>query len=262
MTDLDRSTKAILKIVDITNILEEQSNLEEGLGQLAALTAQMLKARYCSILLLTETDTPKTQEVCLKVFTDYGNLAASNGAQLILLNQGIADRVVTTETPVLVEDITQSEFAPASYYLDAKNRSLMSAPIFSREQAIGTINVNSSIEKASFDGGDLEILQLFASFVGKSIYTAQLQTILRSKFVQMAIISDFAERQVLDFVTLHPNPTRLAKIVAKSFFRELTQAGFSVNQIIEIATEVLNLLQDSLGKYKQRIARDDSELSR
>ena len=135
----------------------------------------------------------------------------------------------------------------------------MSAPIFSGEQAIGTINVSIPIEKWGFDEGDLEMLRLFASLVGKSIYTAQLQTILRSKFVQMAVISDFAEQQVPASVALHPNPTKLAKIVAKSFFRELTQAGFSTNQIIEIATEVLNLLQDSLGKYKQRLAREDGE---
>ena len=234
MTDLDRSAKAILKIFDITNILEEQPNLEEGLRELAALTAQMLKTRCCSIRLLTETDTPKTQEACFKVFAHYGNLP-------------------------LIEDTTKSEFAPAAQYPDTENKSLISAPIFWGEQVIGTINVVSPINKADFDSGDLEILQLFASLVGKSIYTAQLQTILRSKFVQMAVISDFAERSVPASVALHPNPTKLAKIVAKSFFRELTQAGFSANQIIEIATEVLNLLQDSLGKYKQRLAREDSE---
>lgn len=227
------------------------------MGELAALTAQILKSRYCSILLLTETDTPEDQETYAKVFTHYGNLPASAYGQVTSLNQRIASRVTATGTPFLIEDITQSEFAAAAP--DSENNSLMSAPIFSGDQAIGAINVSIPIEKCSFDGGDLEILRLFASLVGQSVYTAQLQTILRSKFVQMAVISDFAERQVPASVALHPNPTKLAKIVAKSFFRELTQAGFSTNQIIEIATEVLNLLQDSLGKYKQRLAREDSE---
>lgn len=191
--------------------MEEQPKLEDGLRELAALIAQMLKAQYCSIILLTE------------------------------------------------EDIATSEFAPAAHYPDAENKHLMSAPIFSAEQFIGTINVSSPIEKAAFNDSDLEYLRLFALFVGKSIHAAQLQTIVRSKFVQMAVISDFAERQVPAYVALHPNPTKLTKIVAKSFFRELTQAGFTTNQIIEIATEVLNLLQHSLIKYKQRLAREDSE---
>jgi GAF domain-containing protein len=252
MTDIDNSTEAILKIVDITSVLEEQPNLEEGLREVAALTAQMLKTRRCSIMLLAETDVPESQGACLKVFTHYGNLPASAYAEATPLNQGIAGYVAATGTPLLIEDITKSEFASAARYPDAENKSLMSAPIFSGEQAIGTINVSSLIEKACFDGSDLEVLQLFALFVGKSIHIAQLQTILRSRFIQMAVLSDFAERQVTASVALNPNPTKLAKIVAKSFFRELMQAGFSANQIIEIATEVLNLLQNSLSKYSRR----------
>lgn len=257
MTDIDDFTQAILKLVDITSVLEEQPNLEQGLREVAALTAQMLKTRRCSIMLLSETDAPKSQGACLKVFVHYGNLPPSAYAEVTPLNQGIAGYVAAAGTPLLVEDITKSEFAPAARYPDLENKSLMSAPIFLGEQAIGTINVSSPIEKACFDGEDLDTLNLFALFVGKSIYIAQLQTILRSKFVQMAVISDFAERQVPASVSLNPNPTKLAKIVAKSFFRELTQAGFGANQIIEIATEVLNLLQNSLSKYKERLTRED-----
>ncbi|MFM7440897.1 MAG: GAF domain-containing protein, partial [Snowella sp.] len=113
MTDLDRSTQAILKIVDINNILEEQHNLEAILRELAALTAQMLKARCCSILLLTETDPPKDQEAYLKVFTHYSNLPPSAYTEVTPFNQRIADRVAATGTPLLIEDITKSEFTLA-----------------------------------------------------------------------------------------------------------------------------------------------------
>lgn len=257
MTDIDDFTQAILKLVDVASVLEAQPNLEEGLREVAVLTAQILKTRRCSIMLLSEAVATEAQTSCLKVFTHYGNLPPAAYTEVTPLNQGVAGCVAAAGTPLLIEDITQSKFAPAARYPNSENKSLMSAPIFWGGQAIGTINVSGPIEKECFDGEDLDVLNLFALFVGKSIHIAQLQAILRSKFVQMAVVSDFAERQVSASVSLNPNPTKLAKIVAKSFFRELTQAGFGANQIIEIATEVLNLLQNSLGKYKQRIARED-----
>jgi GAF domain-containing protein len=257
MTDIDDFTQAMVKLVDFASVLEEQTNLEDGLQELAVLTAQILKTRRCSIMLLSEAGATEEQVACLKVFTHYGNLPPSAYAEVTPLNQGVAGYVAATGTPLLIEDITLSKFAPAARYPDSESKSLMSAPIFWGEQTIGTINVSNPIEKTCFSGSDLDVLKLIALFVGKSVHIAQLQTILRSKFIQMAVISDFAERQVPMSVSLNPNPTKLAKIVAKSFFRELTQAGFGANQIIEIATEVLNLLQSSLGKYKQRIARED-----
>ncbi|MFN6233115.1 MAG: GAF domain-containing protein, partial [Microcystis sp.] len=44
---------------------------------------------------------------------------------------------------------------------------------------------------------------------------------------------------------------------AKAFFKELTQAGFGTHQVIEIANEVLNLLQKTLNKHKNRLEAKD-----
>jgi hypothetical protein len=67
------------------------------------------------------------------------------------------------------------------------------------------------------------------------------------------------ETPIENSVALNPNPNKFAKIVAKSFFKELTQAGFGANQIIEIASEVLNLLQTTLDKHRQRLTRDEDK---
>ena len=254
---MDDSTRSILQFINAANLLEKQDNLEDSLREVASLTAQILKTRRCSVMLLSEPDELDRGEPYLQVFAHHGNLPQEAYGKVTRLNEGIAGYVAATAKSLLIEDITQSQFASAARYPEKDNRSLMSAPILLGKQVIGTLNVSHPMDKTSFEGEDLEILEVFALFVGKSIHIAQLQGIMRSQFVEMAVVRDLEERNVSESMVIHPNPTKVAKIVAKSFFRELTKAGFGPNQIIEIATEVLNLLQKNLNKFKKRITRDD-----
>ncbi|MGH2412873.1 MAG: GAF domain-containing protein, partial [Microcystaceae cyanobacterium] len=200
-------------------------------------------------------------ECYLRVFTHYGNLPKAAYQEITRLNQGIAGYVAATGQPLLIKDISQSQFYKVARYLEDANKSLMSAPIMLGKQVMGVINVSSSIDKSSFDEQNLELLQLLALFIGKSIQIVQLQSISRSKFVEMAVACELGERYTEEPITATtlPNPNRLAKIVAKAFFQELTKAGFGPSQIIEIANEVLNLLQKNIDKYRKRLFRDDGD---
>jgi L-methionine (R)-S-oxide reductase len=251
---MDTSNKFIFQLLDISNLLEVQPDLEQGLREVACLSAQILKTRRCSIMLLSEPETQDNGGEYLRVFTHYGNLPPSAYQQITPLNEGIAGYVAATGTPLLIEDITQSQFVDAARYLDESNKSLISVPISFAGKTIGTINTSSPIDKKSFDEQDLETMKIFALFVGKSIYIAQMQKILRSKFLEIAVARELTEENLSEGA-IAPNPTKLAKIVAKSFYRELTQAGFGANQVIEIATEVLDLLQKNIDQHKKRLLR-------
>jgi len=259
MTNTYIPTKFIFQLLGISNLLEEQSDLEQGLRDVATLTAQSLKTQRCSIMLLSESENFDNKQPYLRVFTHYGNLPQSAYQQVTLLNEGIAGHVAATGKSLLVKDITQSEFIGVARHLDELNKSLISAPILFGNKIIGVINVTSPLEKRCFDEQDLETIELFALFIGKSIQIAQLQAILRSKFVEMAVVREFAEFPSENAIAINPNPTKLVKIVAKSFYRELTKAGFGASQIIEIATGVLDLLQKNIDRYKKRLSRDDGQ---
>lgn len=238
------SNEFIFQLLDLSNLLEVQPDLEQGLREVVCLSAQILKTQRCSIMLLSEPETQGNGCGYLRVFTHYGNLPASAYEQITPLNEGIAGYVAATGKPLLIEDITRSQFVEAARYLDESNKSLISVPILFAGKIIGVINTSNPIAKKSFDEQDLETTKIFALFVGKSIHIAQMQKILRSKFVELAVIRELTEEIPLEeAIAIAPNPTKLAKIVAKSFYRELTQAGFGANQVIEIATEVLDLLQ-------------------
>lgn len=248
----------IFRLVGISNLLEQPSHLEEGLNEVAKITANILKTRRCSIMLLTDEEETASQAT-LKVFTHYGNLPLSAYQEITPLNEGIAGYVAGTQKALLIDDICQSPFAEVARYLeDEDNRSLMSAPIIFSKQVVGVINVSCPFNRKQFNRDDLQLLETCALFVGKSLQNAQLQMILRSKFLEFAVVRDLADQDWPETMLSQPNPSKLAKIVAKSFFKELTQAGFSANQIIAIATEVLNLLQEHLIRHKKRLERDET----
>jgi GAF domain-containing protein len=254
---MENSNNFIYQLLDISSLLEVQTDLEKGLREVAELTAQILKTRRCSIMLLTEAENSPKSGNYLKLFAHYGNLPSSAYQEMTPLNEGIAGHVAATGEALLIKDISQSQFADAARYLDEANKSLMSVPIAFADRIIGVINVSNALEKDYFEESDLENLKIFALFVGKSIHIAQLQNILRSKFVEMAVVREISE-DILgeNLAIVAPNPSKLAKIAAKSFYQELTKAGFSTNQVIEAATEVLDLLQRNINRYKERQSRD------
>lgn len=245
--------------IDAVNFLEKTVSLDEKLKEVTVLTAQTLKTKRCSILLLSDTENDHSSPSSLRVFAHYGNLPETAYQEEISLNQSIAGYVVTHKQALLVKDIDNSPFVSKAKYVDVPDKSLMSAPIMADSQVIGVINVSFPLKSKSFTEEDLQLLEIFAAFVSKSLQISQLQMILRSKFVERAVSRELEDDHIKEYLSINPNPNKLAKIVAKSFFRELTQAGFGANEVISIATEVLSLLNGSLEKHRQRLSREDTD---
>lgn len=254
---MNDASDSLFQLFNISFLLENTVSLDDNLQDVVLLMAKILEARRCSIMLLIDKENTDSVDPHLQVFTHHGNLPEVAYREMKGLNEGIGGYVVKTGQSLLIQNIDESSFAEQGCYPPDANKSLMSVPIKVGKTVIGVINVNFPDEKPYFEPQDLKILELFALFIGKSLYISQMETILRSKFIERAFVRDFQEQDVQENLVINPNPTRLAKIVAKSFFRELTQAGFSANQIIEIATEVLNLLQNNLNKHRQRLTRDE-----
>lgn len=247
----------MFKLTDVAPLLTREENLDEVLQKIASLTAHQLRGQRCSIMLRSEQELKGEIREYLQVFAHYGDMSAAAYQEIIALNQGIAGTVATTGKPLLIKDITHSSFAELARYPQRKNNSFMSAPIILNERVIGVINLSFPLDKKHFESGDLETLQLFAQQAAQSVYILHLQGMLKSRFVAMAVTREIAEIQAENAIAVHPYPPKLAKIVAKAFFKELTQAGFGTHQVIEIANEVLNLLQKTLNKHKNRLEGRD-----
>ncbi|NBC49588.1 MAG: GAF domain-containing protein [Gammaproteobacteria bacterium] len=239
----------------ITRLIEQKPTLEDGLRDLAALAARSLGAARCSVMLLSGVEDNGKQN--LKVCSHFGDLPDAAYQVPAKPDSSIACHVVSTGEALLVNDVQASPVASLARQSSLGGVAFMSAPIITAERVIGVINVSRKTPDERFSAADLELLKLFSLFVGKSIHVFQLEKLSESRLLQMAQVLDARESGSEGPIT--PDPARIAKIVAKSFYRELSLAGFGPNAIIAVATEVLGQLNENLQMHRERIERSDKD---
>lgn len=242
-------TETVLaRLTDLSHFTATEGDLQYNLEQLAAMAARILHARRCSIMLLSEQE---EEEVRLRVFAAYGDLPEAAFRELARAGEGIAGQVLASGRPLLVEDISRSEFVRFARRLAEGAQSLLSVPIPVEGRIIGVINVSDPLSPRPFNLDDLHLLEVVALFVGRSIQVVQLKNVLNSRFAQLALIREAQETVAPALAQLGENPNQLARILAKSFFKEMIRAGFSASQIIHAASEIINQLNDHLGRLKR-----------
>jgi GAF domain-containing protein len=242
----------LAKLLDLSSFLESDGTLDENLYQLAKMAARILNAENCSIMLLNDDEFEKLH---LRVCANFGNLPASAYQSPVKRGEGISGHVAATGKSLLIEDITKSEFAQAARQLHDPRKSMISSPILINGKIIGVVNVNAPKHQRPFNLDDLNLLDIVALFIGRSIQVIQLQSILNSRFAQITLAAEADKTFGNALFTAAHNPDQMAKIVAKSFYREMTKAGFGSNQIIKAASEIISELTQSLHKHRKRLKK-------
>ena len=239
------------QLIDLETLIEREQTLEDGLHDLARMTAHSLNASRCSVMLLIEDE----EETRLRVCSHIGDLPADAYANAVPLDAGIAGHVASTGQALLVEDIVHSPYARLARQDPGRGPSLMSAPIKVADRVIGVINVSEHRDAAPFGDRDLSLLEVLSLFVGKSIQAFQLQRLAESRVLQMAEVLRQRESAGGESKRICPDPSRLAKLVAKNLYRELAAAGFGPSAIIAVSSQVLSELNDNLKRHRQRLDR-------
>jgi GAF domain-containing protein len=246
----------LIKLIGSSQLLEHHQTLEEGLTELARLSADLLKVERCSIMLLCPAD--EDGETRLQIYSHHGRLPAAALRESMPLSQGIAGHVLRTGEPLFLADVEKSAFAGLARGHGHSAPSLICAPIRVTRDPIGVINVSDPLPGRPLTSDDLGLVQVFALVIGQSIQTFQLQRLAESRLLQMAALHDARERSGASGRPISPDPARLAKLVAKNFFRELRDAGFGPNAVIAVASEVLSMLNETLAKHKERRERESA----
>jgi signal transduction protein with GAF and PtsI domain len=126
----------------------------------------------------------------------------------------------------------------------------MFCPIVSHGKTIGLIHVGEPKNKRYFNPRDLKLLEVVALVIAKLVQVIQLQNILNSRFAQIALAQSVNSATVKPLIIPAHHQSRIAKIVAKSFYREMKKASFGPNQIIITASEILSHLSENLRASK------------
>lgn len=247
----------LIKLQDLSSFLEKDS-LEGDLQQLAEVTAKIADAENCSIMLLNDGD---PENLRMSVCACYGSLPAAAYNESIGKGDGIAGRVIATGLPLLIENIDRSEFSQWARRTNDPRKSLMSLPITIGKRIIGVVNVSGQVHGDAFKQADLNLLKVVALFIGKSIQVDQLQSILNSRFAQLALVQEAKKNldgsigSIGSIGSAFQHPDQAARILAKSFYREMAKAGFSSNQIINAASEIIHQLSSNLQRHSKRTGR-------
>jgi GAF domain-containing protein len=246
------NTRFVAQLIDLSSLIQQHGTLEDGIRQIAELAAQTLGVGRCSVMLTTRADGAQTPQ--LRVVSHFGDLPSAAYETSFSLHSGLAGLTVSSGDVLLVNNIETSAFASlARNGADARGN-LMCAPIRVADRIIGVINVSQPEPDRPFDEQDLELLKVFSLFLGQAIHVFQLQRLSESRLLQMAEVLNTRSEQA-STGPISPDPSRLAKVVAKNFYRELSLAGFGANAIITVASEVLGLLNENLAKHRSRLKR-------
>lgn len=245
----------LIKLQDLSNFLE-QGNLDDNLLHLAEMTAKILNSENCSIMLLNDGE---LDDLRMRVCACYGPLPAAAYKESIGKGDGIAGRVIASGQSLLIEDISHSEFAKWARHANDPRKSLISSPITINRRIIGVVNVSGHVRGGAFTLADLNLLDVVALFIGKSIQVIQMQNILNSRFAQLALVREAEKNLGAPLDVVLQNPDQVARILAKSFYKEMTRAGFGSSQIINAASEIIAQLSGGLQRHNKRMTREASK---
>jgi GAF domain-containing protein len=232
----------LVRLQDLQHFLAA-GTLDESLKQQAAMTAALVGAASCSVMLLNSGE---GEDMRMSVYARHGNLPDEALQATVGRGEGIAGRVLATGTALLVPDISKSRFALLARGRAGAGSSLICAPIRIDGKIVGVINAAGAAGQPAFGETALRLLEVTALFIGKSIQVQQLQRILDSRFAQLALEREGQEQ----LRTAYQNPEDVARVLARSFFKELTKAGFAPAQIISATTEIIDQLNTQLKHEK------------
>ncbi|MBT1070910.1 GAF domain-containing protein [Pelotalea chapellei] len=243
-----------IKLIGLSSFLEQQASLDESLDEIVAKSANILNIKNCSIMLFREDD--MGDGMSLRIFAKFGEFPPKAATEAVKVNKGIAGKVAATAQPLLIQDIERSEYFPLARTPESPNKSFICVPIIISGKVIGVLNVSNPVDNRCFDYNDLNLSVFVTLLIGRSVQVIQLQNLLKSRFAQMAIIQETGA--VMDSVldTENYDADMLVKMLSKSFYREMTKAGFTKNHIIKAATEIISQLHESLARHDKRVKRE------
>jgi signal transduction protein with GAF and PtsI domain len=248
---MEASPNALGRLHDLAVFVGVEEDLRAHLGRLVHLTASVTDAATCSIMLLSEGDFDAPR---LELWCSTEALPSLAWHETPGRGDAIAGRVLEQGRPLLIADIRSSEYAALARQRETLGPSFICAPISAARHVIGVMNLSSRPDARPFDESDLALAEIVLALIGKSVQVERLQTLIRSRIAHLSLAKE--EKVVVSRLTDGTvAPARIAKLLAKSFFRDLASAGFDPAQIIEAASEIVTLVSTDIRRYKTRSKR-------
>lgn len=240
---------ALRAVHEFARFVSAAQDLRSRFEELATRAAAATGAASCCLMLLAEDEGSGPR---LKPW------ARSADSSLVLSDEGaseaIARQVMASRAPLLVRDVEASEFASLLGEHGNAKVSLLSVPMEAGEHVIGVMHLATRAGAPPFEASDVHVAQIVATLIANAVQVQRLHTLIQSRVAQATLARE--QKQVVEKLTDGTvPPARIAKLLAKSFFRDLSSAGFEPAQIIEAASEIIALVSSDITRFKKRIER-------
>jgi hypothetical protein len=228
---------ALAKLRDALIHAELDGPPDETLQRLLSMAGAVLSAGRCSITLLNEKLTAEAAYpqaafgTMPPIYSPESNLSGNikrSNARITKFEQGHLDMQA---------------------HIDPGPESSMFSTITMEHQIIGVVHVYYPLQRCRFSSEDLHLFTIITPLIAKTVQVIQLQNILNSRFAQIALMRSGQATIAQIVLSAAQNPNHVARLLAKSFYREMTNAGFDFNQILYAASEVISELTNSLRKH-------------
>lgn len=113
-------------------------------------------------------------------------------------------------------------------------------------------------------GVDWALFDALAEHVEVAIETQHLRQLLASRYAAIALSrsgqGDAAESTARDvnFLSAVAHPEKVARIIARSFYKDLRKAGFETKQILVVASELIDSLNVALRRTKAKTTQAEA----
>jgi L-methionine (R)-S-oxide reductase len=223
------------------------------IAELATMAAKLLAADDCMIMLIENASRdPMTlraycvglssRDVTRQRWRRHGETAAREAIR--------AERSLVVDVPS--SSRVPDEIAEAT----ARFHTIVASPIRVGNSIVGALNLatRSGIRQRAPTG--LAAVEIAAWLVGQSLHALRLETLLDSRFAQLAIASEAASKVGSQRLALAASrPDQLARILAKSFYREMVKLGCETSHVVAAASEIISQLNATLKRHCERLHR-------
>jgi len=166
---------------------------------------------------------PATGELVLRAGVGgYVDDVPPLGSRIAVDQEGIVSWIAATGEPLLVNDVTTD---PRYYATPAlpDTRSELAVPIKVREEAVGTLDVQSTRLNA-FDQDDLITLQNMAAQIGVAVANAQLFEAEQRRAEQFRVISEVGQRTT-SILSIDELLQEMVHLIQDSFDYDIVEIG-------------------------------------
>jgi len=161
--------KTLSALVEASATINSSLDLQQTLQAIARTAATVMQAEASSVLLL---DRGRNKLVFMAAVGDRADILLGEEFDA---NLGIAGKVARSGEAVLVTDVRNEEafFKGIDDKSSFTTRGMVAAPLVSKKQILGVVEVLNKIGQDNFTNEDLDLLQVFANLAASGATNAQ-----------------------------------------------------------------------------------------